>query len=306
MLAVVLELLWTLLQVIFHCLRSIILTITPTSLIAKDVSGKLVLITGAGGGLGSRLAVNLAGLGCRLVLWDVNSSLNQATRDKVESLGAQVWSYTVDLCDSGAVERAARQVDKEVGHVDILINNAGVVYGRSVLESRVDQIERTLHVNSLAHFWTVKSFLPSMLERKSGHIVSVASTAGLTGVPGMADYCASKYAAVGFAETLSMELRKCGGDVKSTVVCPYLIDTGMFDGCQPRFPLILDTLKPQFVADQTTDAILRNQEMLVLPRMLNVMFFFKAILPLQAQMLLNDFAGVMDFMDTFVHKEKHS
>ena len=82
---------------------------------------------------------------------------------------------------------------------------------------------------------TVKAFLPAMVARNHGHVVTVASSAGLLGVTGLADYCSSKFGAVGFEESLRLELQELGADgVHSTVVCPYLISTGMFEGCQVR------------------------------------------------------------------------
>ncbi|XP_005109393.2 epidermal retinol dehydrogenase 2 [Aplysia californica] len=305
MLGILLEFLWTLLQVLWQWVWSVIMTLTPTALLAKDVSGQLVLITGAGGGLGSRMALLFAELGCRLVLWDVDAKLNARTLAKVEKYGVKVVAHTVDLCDSKAVAEAAKKVQKEVGNVDILVNNAGVVYGRSVVDSLDSQVERTFQVNIEAHFWTVKAFLPAMIERNSGHVVSIASTAGLFGVPGMADYCSSKFAAVGLSESLEMELHKAGKDgVQTTVICPYLMDTGMFEGCSSRFPLLLSILDPQYVATKTVQAVLCNQNFVILPKILYLMFFLKAILPVKAQILLSDFFGATTIMDTFVRKEK--
>ena len=84
-------------------------------------------------------------------------------------------------------------------------------------------------------FQTVKAFLPDMMERRSGHVVTIASVAGLIGSNKMTDYCASKFGAVGFAESLEVELRAGGYDnIYTTTVCPYIIDTGMFDGCQTK------------------------------------------------------------------------
>jgi len=94
--------------------------------------------------------------------------------------------------------------------VTVLINNAGIVTGRPLLESPDHLIELTMKVNAMAHFWTIKAFLPAMIARQHGHIVSIASSAGHAGVPGLGDYCASKYAAVGFNESLRLQLRKDG------------------------------------------------------------------------------------------------
>ena len=95
-----------------------------------------------------------------------------------------------------------------------------------------EKIERTFNVNVLAHFWTIKSFLPDMINAKKGHIVTVASLAGHSGTNKLVDYCASKFANIGMDEALKVELMVQGLDsyIKSTVVCPYYISTGMFQG----------------------------------------------------------------------------
>ncbi len=94
-------------------------------------------------------------------------------------------------------------------------------------------IEKTFQVNTMAHLWLGKAFLPSMIEKNHGHVVTIASMAGKFGMAGLCDYCASKFAAVGFDESLRNELVHMGKDnVHTTVVCPYFINTGMFDGVQ--------------------------------------------------------------------------
>lgn len=126
----------------------------------------------------------------------------------------------------------AHQVKKEVGDVSILINNAGIVTGKKFLDCPDELMEKSLDVNFKAHLWTYKAFLPAMIANGHGHLVCISSSAGLIGVNGIADYCASKFAACGFAESIFIELfaQKIKG-IKTTIVCPYLISTGMFEGC---------------------------------------------------------------------------
>lgn len=118
----------------------------------------------------------------------------------------------------------------------MLINNAGVVSGRALLDTPDELIERSFSVNTLAHFWTVKAFLPTMLENDHGHIVSIASMASHVGIPKLIDYCASKFAAFGFDEALRLELEVMGAEgVHTTAICPYFIqETGMFDTVNSR------------------------------------------------------------------------
>lgn len=99
-----------------------------------------------------------------------------------------------------------------------------------------------MNINTTAHHWTVRETLPDMLANNHGHIVTIASIAGWVGVRGLADYCASKFGAVGFDESLRFELRAKKSKVKTTCICPYFINTGMFDGAKSRFPLLLPIL----------------------------------------------------------------
>ncbi|KAL8580178.1 hypothetical protein ACOMHN_059151 [Nucella lapillus] len=297
-------------EMLYHWLRSFLLFLLPTPLLAKDISGHLVLITGAGSGIGRLLALEFSPLNCRLVLWDVNEEGNRETARLVRDMGAVVKTYRVDVSDRQQVYKAATQVTSEVGAVDILVNNAGIVTGRTFLECPDSMIAKTMAVNTLAHFWTTNASLPAMLSRDHGHVVSIASSAGLLGVTGLADYCSSKFAAVGFDEALRLELQTHGKTgVHTTVVCLYLISTGMFDGCTVRFPWFLNVLEPEEVAREVVRAVLRNQEMLVLPRLLYVSLALKGrdtlqwILPTKCLQVICSYLGVFSLMDRFRGRE---
>ncbi|RUS76170.1 hypothetical protein EGW08_016082 [Elysia chlorotica] len=272
----------------------------------KDVTGWLALVTGAGSGVGRLLALRFAHLGCRVVLWDVNQEGNQATADLIKEAvpGAQVWTYTVDLARRDNIYTAAKQVKSELGDVNILVNNAGIITGCSLLDNDDHLNIKTMEVNALSHLWAVKCFLPGMLRRNRGHVVTVASTAGLFGVPGMVDYSVSKFSAVGLSECLRMELIKRGKTgVKTTVVCPGYIDTGMFRGFKYRFPLLMQELKPTYVADKIIEAVQTDQQMLCLPRMVYMLLMIKGIVPVSVCDALAEFTGVLNTMDDFVGRK---
>ena len=130
------------------------------------------------------------------------------------------------------------------------MNNAGVVSAKTCLELSDQMIERTFAVNTYAHFYTIKEFLPGMIEKKRGHLVNVASTAAFAGVPLMSDYTASKAAAFMLDESIRHEMNKAGHSsyIKTTCICPYIIDTGMFEGMAKTFPL--QVLDPEAVVDR--------------------------------------------------------
>lgn len=171
--------------------------------------------------------------------------------------------YVVDISDREQVYEKAKQIKEEIGNVDILINNAGIVCCKPLWELSDRIIENTYNVNIISHYWTVKAFLPEMMEKNSGHIVTIGSVAGLLGTYGCTDYSGTKFACTGFHESLFTDLRSHGyNGINLTLVCPYYINTGMFSGVRPRlFPM----LEPNYVADKITTSVLRNEVWCVLP-----------------------------------------
>lgn len=270
----------------------------------KSVKNEIVLITGSGSGIGRLLALDFAQRGAILVLVDVNFEAVKAVKKEIEattnSSKPVAFAYKCDLSDREAVYETASKIKQEVGEVTILINNAGIVTGKKLLDCSDALIEKTFAVNTVAHFWTVKAFLPSMLERNHGHIVTIASSAGLIGVAGLADYCASKHGAVGFDESLRFEMEKLGKTgVKTTVVCPFYINTGMFVGVKTRFPSILPILEPDYVQHKIMDAILTNQHILCIPRFIYLLPFVRSILPTVVMDRVVKLFGVSESMDHF-------
>ncbi|XP_010899049.1 epidermal retinol dehydrogenase 2 [Esox lucius] len=267
----------------------------------KSVAGEIVLITGAGSGIGRLMALEFASMGATLVLWDISQDGNKETVRLVKGKGAtSVHPYICDCSNKAEVYTVADQVKREVGDVTILINNAGIVTGRKFMDAPDSLIEKSMEVNSNAHFWTYKAFLPAMIANNHGHLVSIASSAGLIGVNGLADYCASKFAAVGFAESVALELqatKKHG--VKTTIVCPFFINTGMFDGINTKWPLLMPILEPDYVAKKIIHAIQTDQVYLYMPRSLYLIIALKNILPTKMGLLLGDYLGAFNFMDAF-------
>ncbi|XP_052765069.1 epidermal retinol dehydrogenase 2-like isoform X2 [Mya arenaria] len=292
-------------QVLYYWLVAIVRAILPASIQGKDISGETVLITGAGSGIGRLMAERFAKLKCRLVLWDVNDKGNEETASICKGYGVSVDTYTINLCDREAIYKLADKVKTDVGKIDILVNNAGIVTGKKFLDCPDKMIDLTMQVNIMAHFWTVKAFLPDMMTRNHGHIVNIASSAGLIGVTGLADYCASKFAAVGFDESLRFELMAQGKTgINTTVVCPFFINTGMFEGAKTRFPFLLPILEPAYVADKIVEAVLCNQTLLALPRILYVFFAIKGFIPSTSGYLLSKYLGAHNLMDEFKGRQK--
>ncbi|KAI4881031.1 hypothetical protein NFI96_021800 [Prochilodus magdalenae] len=289
--------LWFSLEALWH-------TFVPAR--RKSVAGETVLLSGAGSGLGRLMALEFARLGARLVLWDVNEEGNQETARMIkEAYGTRAHTYTCDCSKREEVYKVADQVKREVGDVTILVNNAGIVTGKNFLQSPDALLQKTMEVNSMAHFWMYKAFLPAMIAANHGHLVSIASSAGLIGVSGLADYCASKFAAVGFAESVGLELLATGCDgVKTTIVCPFFINTGMFDGANTKWPRMLPILDPDYACRKIVDAVRRDQVYLLLPRTMHLIICLKNILPVKVGVLFGMYLGAFDFMAKFKGRNK--
>ncbi|XP_077990759.1 17-beta-hydroxysteroid dehydrogenase 13-like [Glandiceps talaboti] len=272
-------------------LEALVRAIVPSR--RKKIDGEVVLITGAGHGIGRCLALEFAKVGAKLVLWDINQKGNEATATEVTAVGARVNTYTVDLRKRDEIKSVAEQVKREVGHVDILVNNAGLLNGLELLRLSDDQIQRVMDVNIMAHFWTVRAFLPSMLDHNHGHIVTMASMAGKHGVAKLVDYTASKYAAVGFTEALTNEIKEQNKDgIKTTTVCPLFVDTGMTKYPRLRFPKLSPVMEPEYVAAEIIDGVLRNKEELLIPSSLRFTLSLKnPFIPRKVAHLFHDFFG---------------
>jgi all-trans-retinol dehydrogenase (NAD+) len=264
----------------------------------KDIKNRLVLITGGAGGIGRLAALDFAERGARVAVWDMDRAALDGLEDEARRKGLLIRGFVCDVTDRAGVYRQAAILTRELGPVDVLINNAGVVSGQSLLETADERIIRTMEVNTLAHFWTCKAFLPSMLERNMGHLVTISSAAGLIGVTGLVDYSASKFAAFGLHEALRMELARRKSRIKTTVVCPFFIDTGMFRGVKTRFPLVLPILKSEYAARRIVDAVLRNRQRLIMPRFVYSLFLLR-FFPVAVFDALVDFFGVNHSMDDF-------
>lgn len=268
---------------------------------SQSFESQTVLVTGGAAGIGRLMAERALDRGAHVVLWDISE---EALDEAVSALSRRGQSHQrvkgvwCDVSKREAVYRAAETTTSEVGPVDVLINNAGIVSGDRFFDLDDSAIERTIGVNTMSLFWTAKAFVPSMIARNSGHVVTIASAAGVVGVPKLADYCASKHAAVGFDESLRLELRQSAPNVKTTVVCPYYINTGMFDGVQTRFPSLLPILEPEQVADRVITAIEKGETRVIMPPIVRLIPLLR-MLPTRVLDGVTELLGVHDSMHEF-------
>lgn len=279
--------------------------LSPARSRRTPVRGAVVLVTGAASGIGALVAVQAAHRGARaVVLWDRDLPAAQDVATRVQAAGATYLAQRVDLRDAQEVEAAGRVVLERLGRVDVLVNSAGVVTGRRFEDLSEEDVARTFDVNVLALYRVVRCFLPGMRTRDRGCVVTIASAAGLVGVARQTDYSASKFAAVGFMESLRSELRRSGSHVRTLVVAPYYVSTGMFAGVRTRVPLLLPVLEPERVASQVLDSVERGDARRILPWFANAVLLVKA-LPVPVADAITDLFGISTTMDTFTGRPGH-
>ncbi len=263
----------------------------------SEIKNSRIVITGAGGDLGRALAVKLASHSARMALIDIDRTGLEQTVKALSKYPATVKPFVCDLSDPVQIRDTAEAVQSFTERVDILINNAGLLIPGRLWESSDEEVTKIFQVNTLALFRLVRLFLPAMLERNSGHIVTIASAGGLVGSAGLSAYNASKFAAVGFDETLRLELKKAKSAVRTTVVCPYFIDTQMAPGVRSRFPFLLPVLKSEKVAEKILQAIQGNKPRLYMPALLYTLPLLRVLPVSWADVILN-FLGVNHAADT--------
>ncbi|KAH7726495.1 short-chain dehydrogenase/reductase family 16C member 6-like protein [Aphelenchoides avenae] len=244
----------------------------------KDISGKVVVLTGAGGGIGRELAKRLAHNGCVLALWDIATTNNEATARMCHEMGVKAHAYTVDISDRQQVYATAKRVREDLGPVDILVSNAGVINFTPFLQSDDEKMSRLIDVNAKSLMWAAKAFVPDMLERGSGHLVCVSSVAGVIGSPLLVDYSMSKFAASGFMEALQHQLGDQGYNcINFTTFCPIYIRTPLLDTCEYAEQLH-PLLEPDFVADEIVYALRTNARLVILPKTARVIYALRGII----------------------------
>ena len=268
----------------------------------QSVAGKTLLITGAAMGMGRLYAELAVAEGARaVVLWDINEKALNETVAALRAKGETVYPYIVDVSNLDSIRQAAARVRAEVGHVDILINNAGIIRGKPFWEhDPVKDIWMTMSINTLALMYIAREFLPEMIASNSDcRILNIASAAGLLSNPNMSVYCGSKWAAVGWSDSVRLELDERGhGHVRVTTVCPSYISTGMFEGVKP--PLLTPILTPEEVVRRAWKAMKAGKPFLTMPFMVRISMAFRGLLPIRIwDFIAGRIFGVYHSMDQF-------
>jgi len=189
-----------------------------------NFQGKTALITGAGKGIGKAIAMALANEGVNLgLIARTAADLEDTAASITQAYGTKVSMATADVSKRSEVESAYQKIEADLGAIDILVNNAGIATFGAVTEMPPEEWERIIQVNLMGTYYVTYTVLPAMISRKSGHIINIASTAGERGFATGSAYCASKFAVLGFTESVLQEVRK--HNIRVTALTPSTVNT---------------------------------------------------------------------------------
>ena len=225
--------------------------------------GRRVFITGSASGLGRAMARRFAREGCRVAEADVNDARAMEAAEEVETAGGEALVLHCDITSDASVSDAAAEVDRAWGGVDVLINNAGVAAAGTVIDTSMEDWSWMLDTNLLGAVRMCRALVPSMQAQRYGHVINVASAAGIVQSPGMASYNVAKAGMIALSETLRNEVRRFGIGV--TVVCPSFFATNLMEsyrGPTTGVKEMADKLmrRSSLDADDVADAVYRALE----------------------------------------------
>lgn len=266
------------------------------------IKNAVIVITGGASGIGKIMGRRALEMGAKAIaIWDIN----QQNLDKVvtehSALGT-VKGYRVDVSDFEAVKAAYQQVRTDLGEVDILINNAGIVTTNKTFDQNTQQdIERTMTINSIAPMYVALAMLPDMVQRDHGYICNITSAAGLLANPRMSVYAASKWAAMGWSDSVWIELKEKKSHVGITTFAPYFINTGMFDGVKSWFFPILE---PEKVAKKVLRSIEKNKRFQGMPFAFRFARLMQGLMPMRmTDWVFGQVFGIYHAMDHFTGRK---
>jgi 3-oxoacyl-[acyl-carrier protein] reductase len=191
----------------------------------QSLKGKTALITGAGRGIGRAAAIALAAEGVQIGMLGKSMDNLEKVTAELEQYGVNVSGAAADVGDRQSVENAIEHITSELGSIDILINNAGIAKFGGFLELDPQEWEQIIQVNLLGTYYVTRAVLPGMIEKKSGDIINISSTAGQKGAPVTSAYSASKFGVLGLTESLLMEVRK--HNIRVTAMTPSTVATDL-------------------------------------------------------------------------------
>ena len=265
------------------------------------ISGNTVLITGGCSGIGKIMGRMALEKGAKaLVIWDINEAAVAAVAEEFKPLG-KVYGFRADISSPESVDAAYRATKESCGDVDILVNCAGIITNNKVFAEQTDaDINRTFDINTKGAMFVTLRFLKDMRSRGRGHICNITSSAGMLALPKMSLYASSKWAAIGWSESLRIELQREKSPVRVTTIAPYFINTGMFDGIRSFFKI----QDPEVVARKSLRALEHNKLYKGIPFSSHFIRLMQGLLPVAVfDPLFGDVCGLYTVMDSFTGRK---
>ncbi len=241
-------------------------------------NGKRVLITGAGSGIGALMARELASRGAEVIVTARRIEAARKVSREIRKQGGRAIPMLLDVSDLDSIPAFRDRLHDKAGPVDILINNAGVVFGGEFEKVGLAEHLNTLQINTMGLVAMSHAFMDDLLQATRGHLVNICSASAFVALPYGSTYAASKWAVLGFSESLRLEMKERGVDnVAVTTVCPSYIDTGMFEGV--RNPLFTPMLSPQKVVRSILRATKHGEALVQEPMIVRSLDLLKGALP---------------------------
>ncbi|WP_375559697.1 SDR family NAD(P)-dependent oxidoreductase [Bernardetia sp. OM2101] len=274
------------------------------------ITNKIILITGGASGIGKIMGRKCMEEGAsELVIWDINQKGLDEVALEFGNKGYKVHTYKVDVSDLESIQAAASKVATEVGTIDILFNNAGIVVGKHFEDHSYEDIEKTIRINVLGVMHIARAFVAGMIKKGAGHIVNISSASAFTPNPRMSVYAGSKWAVLGWSESLRLEMEQINESQKTdlhvTTVMPGYIDTGMFNGASA--PLLTPLLVPEEIASEIIKAVKANEILVQEPFMVKLLPLLRGVLPARAyDFLAGNIFNVYNSMSKFTGRNEVS
>jgi NAD(P)-dependent dehydrogenase (short-subunit alcohol dehydrogenase family) len=252
---------------------------------AGKLAGKVVAVTGGARGIGRAVAAAAAGAGAWVAIGDVHL---QAAQSTAKEIGSRVLALPLDVSDPKSFEQFLAEVERQLGPLDVLVNNAGVMTLGALAEENPDALRRMVDVNLYGSITGSRLALRRMLSRGSGHLVNVASQLGKATAPGGATYCATKHGMVGLTEAIRQEVRGTG--IQVSLVLPAPVQTELGAGLVS--PRGVPTIQPEMVAAAVLKALIRPRFEVYVPRRMGPMITSANLLPRRVREVFSRLMGM--------------
>lgn len=276
------------LHVIIQSVSQYIFSITE-----KNIRNEIVLITGAGSGLGQQMAILFAKRGAIVILCDINETSNAQTVELISkevptnNNEKRVFAYKCDIGNQDEVHALVDKVQRTVGEITMLVNNAATLTSKSIVDMTEEEFSRSLNVDLFAAYWLIRQILPSMMKRNHGHIITMLGSTAVCGLGNFSDICTAKFGLVGLMESIDHELTLGGYDgIYTTSAVSHYLSTHLYHMAKKRFNPIVPPLTLDYASKKIMHAILINRKIVCVPRSYYLIPLVKGLLPSRAFLIL--------------------